>query len=202
MGIFINKGNRSFAESRNGEYVDKSPLIALVNETLNSERRFSCVTRSRRFGKSMAAKMLCAYYDRTCDSSSLFSDLDIASHDSQTGVLKYSSYPVYLNKFHVMYVDMTQFVTRFRDTPQQIVPRMQKDIQAELLETFDIQGSKPDDDLMLTLQRTAMGTGIKFFVIIDEWDALFRDFPGHAQVQDEYINLLRRMLVLNTEQFV
>ena len=193
MGIFINKGNRSFAESRNGEYVDKSPLIALVNETLNSERRFSCVTRSRRFGKSMAAKMLCAYYDRTCDSSSLFSDLDIASHDSQTGVLKYSSYPVYLNKFHVMYVDMTQFVTRFRDTPQQIVPRMQKDIQAELLETFDIQGSKPDDDLMLTLQRTAMGTGIKFFVIIDEWDALFRDFPGHAQVQDEYINLLRRM---------
>lgn len=193
MGIFINKGNNSFAESRNGEYVDKSLLIAHVNETLNSERRFSCVTRSRRFGKSMAAKMLCAYYDRTCDSSALFADLDIASRSPETEQYKYPSYPTYINKFHVLYVDMTQFVTRFRDTPQNIVPRMQTDIQAELLETFDVKGAKPDDDLMLTLQRTAAATRIKFFVIIDEWDALFRDFTENAQVQDEYINLLRRM---------
>ena len=193
MGIFINKGNSSFAESRNGEYVDKSPLIAHINATLNSERRFSCVTRSRRFGKSMAAKMLCAYYDRTCDSSGLFADLDIASQDSETGQFRYPSYPVYLNQFHVLYVDMTQFVTRYRDTPQDIVARMQADIQTELLETFGHLTSKPDDDLMLTLQRTAQATGVKFFVIIDEWDALFRDFPGYASAQDEYINLLRRM---------
>ena len=193
MGIFIHKGNSSFAESRNGEYVDKSPLIAHINATLNSERRFSCVTRSRRFGKSMAAKMLCAYYDRTCDSSGLFADLDIASQDSETGQFRYPSYPVYLNQFHVLYVDMTQFVTRYRDTPQDIVARMQADIQTELLETFGHLTSKPDDDLMLTLQRTAQATGVKFFVIIDEWDALFRDFPGYASAQDEYINLLRRM---------
>lgn len=193
MGIFINKGNNSFAESRNGEYVDKSPLIAHINETLNSERRFSCVTRSRRFGKSMAAKMLCAYYDRTCDSAALFADLDIASIDPDTGKPKYPSYPVYLNKFHVLYIDMTQFVTRYRNIPQELVERMQKDIQEELLDTFTIPDSKPDDDLMLTLQRSAKATGIKFFVIIDEWDTLFRDFPGYDYAQDEYINLLRRM---------
>ena len=193
MGIFINKGNGSFTESRNGEYVDKSPLIAHINETLNSERRFSCVTRSRRFGKSMAAKMLCAYYDRTCDSTELFADLDIASIDPNTGQPKYPSYPVYLNKFHVLYIDMTQFVTRYRNIPHDLVERMRRDIQVELLDIFSIADCKPDDDLMLTLQRAAKATGVKFFVIIDEWDALFRDFPGYDYAQDEYINLLRRM---------
>ena len=61
MGFFINLGNAGFKSARNSEYVDKSGLIAIVNKTINTERGFSCVTRSRRFGKSVAAKMLCAY---------------------------------------------------------------------------------------------------------------------------------------------
>ena len=67
MGIYINKGNNAFLDIVNGEYVDKTSLIPFVNMTLNTEFRYSCVTRSRRFGKSMAAKMLCAYYDKSCD---------------------------------------------------------------------------------------------------------------------------------------
>ena len=65
MGTFINIGNAGFKRIRNSEYVDKSGLIAVVNSSLFTERCFSCVTRCRRFGKSMAAKMLCAYYDLT-----------------------------------------------------------------------------------------------------------------------------------------
>ena len=72
MGTYINKGNSEFRDIVNSEYVDKTSLIPLINATLNSERRYSCVTRCRRFGKSMAAKMLCAYYDKSCDSRYLF----------------------------------------------------------------------------------------------------------------------------------
>ena len=79
MGIYINIGNAGFQSARNGEYVDKSGLISVVNKTLFTKRRFSCVSRCRRFGKSMAAKMLYAYYDHSCDSRSLFADLQIAS---------------------------------------------------------------------------------------------------------------------------
>ena len=61
MGTYINIGNSGFQSVINGEYVDKSGLIAIVNSTLFTERRFSCVSRSRRFGKSLAAKMLNAY---------------------------------------------------------------------------------------------------------------------------------------------
>ena len=58
MGTYINIGNAGFQRARNGEYVDKSRLISVVNKSLFTERRYSCVSRCRRFGKSMAAKML------------------------------------------------------------------------------------------------------------------------------------------------
>ena len=82
MGTYINAGNEGFKSARKREYIDKSGLIAIVNDTLFSEWRFSCVTRCRRFGKSMAARMLCAYYDHSVDSRHLFTDLEIASHPS------------------------------------------------------------------------------------------------------------------------
>ena len=103
MGTYINVGNEGFQSSRKQEYIDKSGLIAIVNNTLFSEWRFSCVSRCRRFGKSMAAKMLCAYYDHSCDSRSLFSDLEIANN---------LSFEEHLNKYPVIYLDMTDFVTR------------------------------------------------------------------------------------------
>ena len=101
MGTYINIGNAGFQSARNDEYVDKSPLIAVINDTLFKERRFSCVSRCRRFGKSMAAKMLCAYYDYSCDSRSLFADLKIASD---------KTFEQHLNKYPVIYLDMTNFV--------------------------------------------------------------------------------------------
>ena len=84
MGIFINRGNADFQRIRNSEYVDKTELISVVNRTLFTEQSMSCVTRCRRFGKSMAAKMLCAYYDDSCDSRSLFADLKISPDSRMT----------------------------------------------------------------------------------------------------------------------
>ena len=82
MGTYLNLGNSGFQSVRNSEYVDKSELISIVNSTINTEQRCSCVTRCRRFGKSVAAKMLCAYYDQSCDSRHLFEDLKITGDAS------------------------------------------------------------------------------------------------------------------------
>ena len=106
MGTYINVGDEGFRRTRNSEYVDKSGLIAVVNKTLFTEQCFSCVTRCRRFGKSMAAKMLCAYYDHSVDSRSLFADLQIANDPS---------FDKHLNKYPVISLDMTYFVTRYHD---------------------------------------------------------------------------------------
>ncbi len=101
MGNYVNPGNEGFTVIRNGTYVDKTGLIRLVNQTIDTPRRLTCISRPRRFGKSFAAQMLCAYYDKTCDSAGLFEDLKIAG-DGQ--------YRDYLNRYDVIYLDRKSVV--------------------------------------------------------------------------------------------
>ena len=82
MGTYLNPGNSGFAEALRSKYIDKTAMIGLINDTINTTKKLTCVSRPRRFGKSYAAKMLCAYYDRTCDSHKLFDKYNIATADS------------------------------------------------------------------------------------------------------------------------
>ena len=94
MGIYLNPGNEGFATAvRSKIYVDKTKLIAYTNEVLGTEQKYICVSRPRRFGKSMAANMLSAYYSRECDSRNLFSGLAIENDES---------YKEHLNKHDVL----------------------------------------------------------------------------------------------------
>ena len=183
MGIYINLGNEGFKTARRGEYVDKSALIDIINATLGTERMFSCVSRCRRFGKSMAAKMLCAYYVQSCDSRSLFQDLKIAG---------YPSYEKHLNKYPVIYLDMTNFTTR--NIPKsEIIPCIQQEIKAEVQTNYPDADITADDDLMNALTKVAGLYHLQFFMIIDEWDAICREFLGDKEEMDRYVNLLRRL---------
>ena len=181
MGTYINRGNDAFQMSRNSEYVDKSGLIAITNSILNTEQRFACVSRSRRFGKSMAAKMLAAYYDLSCDSRSLFADLSIAGDPS---------FEKHLNKYPVIYVDMTGFVTRFKDSS--IVEEINEELLDDIREAYPELKPEEKDDFMKYLERISAAKNQKFILIIDEWDAVLREFDD-AATKEAFIDLLRRM---------
>lgn len=182
MGLYINKGNEGFRQIRNSEYVDKSGLIAVVNNTLFTERKMSCVTRSRRFGKSMAAKMLCAYYDHSCDSRQLFADLEISSHPS---------FEQHLNKYPVIYVDMTAFTSGVRSSD--VVVGIQEKLIEDISKAYPQVPYTDGDHLMEYLQRIVAATGDRFVMIIDEWDAVIRIYDDQPELKDEFVNLLRRM---------
>ena len=182
MGIYINIGNVGFQSARNGEYVDKSELISVMNKALFTERRFSCVSRCRRFGKSMAAKMLYAYYDHSCDSRSLFADLAIASD---------STFERHLNKYPAVYLDMTSFVTRYHD--EHIVDHIESELKKDILKAYPDVKADESDDLMNTLIYIVEHTGKPFFFIIDEWDAICREFAPGTKSMDTYVGWLRRM---------
>ena len=183
MGRYINKGNNAFRDIVNSEYVDKSSLIPLINATLNTENRYSCVTRCRRFGKSMAAKMLCAYYDKSCDSRELFRGLEAE---------KDKSFEKYLNKYYVISVDMTDFTTKFRGE-RDIVSIIQHEIMDEVLDVFPETKVKERDDLMDVLYSISESTGDRFVMIIDEWDAILREMGTDENITTAYVDLLRRL---------
>ena len=182
MGTYINIGNAGFQSVINGEYVDKSGLIAIVNSTLFTERRFSCVSRSRRFGKSLAAKMLNAYYDQSCDSRALFAGLEIANDPS---------FEKHLNKYPVIFLDLTNFTTRFKD--DSIMQHVQKELIDDVHKAFPDIPVMDDDDLMAYLIRVTDSTQQPFIFIIDEWDAICREFKPDTHVMDDFVNWLRRM---------
>ena len=113
MCTYINKGNEGFKSAVKGTYIDKTGMIAVINQTLDTERRFTCVTRGRRFGKSMAADMLCAYYDKSCDSRLLFEGLFISMPNKEVnGIVEDKQYEKNLNKYPVISLDITDFTTK------------------------------------------------------------------------------------------
>lgn len=183
MGNYINKGNSDFAEARDERYVDKSGLIAFVNSTLSSPVRMTCVSRARRFGKSLALQMLYAYYDCSCDSHSLFDDLAIA---------KDATYEKHLNKYYTIHLDITSFITG-ASAKETIVDEMVARVIA------DIKGEFPDvrysqwGTLMDVLLDVATQRGRRFVMLIDEWDALCREASDRPHLLEQYINLLRNL---------
>ena len=182
MGTFINVGNVGFQRARNGEYVDKSKLRAIVNRTLNTEKCFSCVSRCRRSGKSMAAKMLCAYYDQSCDSRHLFTDLAIASDPS---------FEQHLNKYPVIFLDLSDFVTRYKD--ERIICMMDEELKEDIQKAFPDIPVQNRDDLMKYLIRIVEVKQQQFIFIVDEWDAICCEFASGTKAMDAYLDWLRRL---------
>ena len=104
MGIYLNPGNEKFAKAVQSEiYVDKTELLDYTNRVIGTKQQNICVSRPRRFGKSMAADMLAAYYSRGCDSEKLFSGLEIE---------KSETFGKYLNQYDTVFLNMQEFLSQ------------------------------------------------------------------------------------------
>lgn len=182
MGMYLNVGNAGFASVRKGTYVDKTGLIAFINQTLGTKDKLTCVSRPRRFGKTFAAQMLCAYYDKSCDSRELFEGMEISED---------VSFETYLNKYDVICLDITGFISKafIKGELKNVVVNIQNEVTAELAVSYpevERQENLPD-----MLYQITQATGQKFIFIIDEWDALFREAKDDKFLLDSYIQLLR-----------
>ena len=185
MGIYLNPGSRQFEEALNSQiYVDKTAMVADVNALVNTSRKYLCISRPRRFGKTMTASMLCAYYGQGEDRHAIF------EHRMLAGCPDWDRY---LGKFNVLRLTMTQFLRRgvpFAESLQRMQTRLGGDLRKEFpkLAFFD------DNDIISSLQDIYASQGIPFVIIIDEWDAIFREYPNDHQAQKDYLDFLRNFL--------
>ena len=178
MGTYLNPGNSGFAEIIESDYVDKTELISLVNRTIGTKKKLTCISRPRRFGKSYAAQMLCAYYDKTSDSHELFERYKIA----QDG-----DYRKHLNQYDVIYLDMTG-IKPYTDKFGTLVPFLIRNLTEEIRQVYPTVVEK--EDFSSTLVDAVEKVGNRFVIIIDEWDAPIRENP---RIQDEYLEFLRSL---------
>ena len=190
MGIYLNPGNEKFLRVISSEiYVDKTGMLANLNSVLETEQCYICVSRPRRFGKSITADMIAAYYDNSCNSKELFQNYVIAKEKDK--------FERFLNKYSVIQADMNDF--RFRRDAESgnvisakaAIRLFQKEIIKELIEEFPDAGIEAEYDLPLALVKVNKKYKEKFIIIIDEWDVFFREDKLDTAVQKEYIELFR-----------
>ena len=187
MGIYLNPNNELLKRARKSEiFIDKSMMIAEVNKIVDTENNYICVSRPRRFGKSMAGNMLAAYYSKGCDSRELFKDLKIAWH---------KSYEEYLNKLNVIKIDLNAEYMMVKDK-NRLIGVVSESVKAELSEQFGVVFSA-DDSLAGSLLKVYAKTNETFVVIIDEYDVLVREKVS-KELFDEYLQFLNALFKNST----
>ncbi len=184
MGIYLNPRNDGFKEAIRSEiYVDKTGLIACTNKYLGTEQKYICVSRPRRFGKSMALKMLAAYYSCDCDSRGLFAGLKIERDPT---------FEENLNRYNVIFLNMQQFLIRARS--QDVTDYMEQMVISELRDIYGELFSEKETILAAALEQIYVKTKKKFVFLIDEWDCVMRERQESEDLQKQYLDFLRNLL--------
>ena len=154
MGTYVNPGTKNFEKDINDDfYVDKSMLIKVLNTKINRRNCYRCVSRPRRFGKTMAAHMIAAYYSKGCDSHEIFSDLKIS---------KDPSFEENVNKYTVIQLDMNDVVTNKED--RSVTEYINKEVVYELRKAYP--SALPEENVSLSkpLRRFILRQEINLFL--------------------------------------
>ena len=182
MGTYLNPGNDNFrVQVENGTYVDKTMLIEETNKRLNdNDFKFLCISRPRRFGKSIAENMLAAYYSKGADSRTLFAPYKISQA---------ASFEKNLNKFNVIHIDLnalySEWIITIHDPSQENIPEQQrrlsfipfvtKKLCAEFKKEFKDVAFEDGSSVASSIQQVFAQKHETFIVIIDEYDVLVRE---------------------------
>ena len=187
MGTYLNPDNQNFLGVVNtGSYVDKTMLIDVANSQLNNPiYKFICVSRPRRFGKSIAGNMISAYYSKGADSKSLFTNYKIA---------KTKLFEKFLNKFNVIKIDLNAMYAKWKELSEtnknnSFVTYVNESICSEFYSEFsDVKFGKYAilSDYIQAVYSQKKET---FIIIIDEYDVLIREQTSEDQL-DSYRNFL------------
>ncbi len=184
MGIYLNPGYQVFEEAVQSDiFVDKTEMIRYVNSVVKTKRKYLSVSRPRRFGKTMAADMLCAYYERSADSRFLF---------EKTLLGKIDGWDAYLGKYDVIRIVMTDFIKKDVSVENSLKLLTQR-VLDDLCEIYPEVKYDPND-LAYSMNKFYHKSQIAFVIVIDEWDAVFRVRKEDKEGQTKYLDFLRDWL--------
>lgn len=188
MGIYLNPGNANFSETLRADiYVDKTMMIDVLNRFMLKGNKYICVSRPRRFGKTVTQNMLAAYYSRGCASEELFNKLKISQAPE---------YMDYMNRFNVIQIDMNSEYAS-AENKDDTLRILLANIKDEMKEQFTDVKFKEEDSLATMMLRVFKQRDETFVILIDEYDVLVRE-----QVTDklfnEYMELLNALFKSNT----
>lgn len=188
MGIYLNPGNENFKETTKADiYVDKTGLLGIMNQFIENGNKYICISRPRRFGKTITSNMLNAYYSKGCDSRELFVPYKIALDPS---------FPEKLNKYNVIKIDMNSEYQNTLDK-RRLMQRLTRKIRTEMIKEFSSVTFDEDDSVAECILNVYAATGETFVILMDEYDVLVREQAEDALFQ-EYLSFLNGLFKSDT----
>lgn len=188
MGIYLNPGNENFKEILQGDvYVDKTMMIEALNRMMRKGNKYVCISRPRRFGKTVTGNMLAAFYSKGCDSRELFQGLHVAGCED---------FEEKLNKYNVIQIDVNSEYQNSEDKAK-LLKSLIKNLKRELREEFPQVEFREDSNLAGMLLEVYAKTGETFIIIMDEYDVLVRERVGD-ELFSEYLGFLNGLFKSNT----
>lgn len=185
LGNYLNPSSRKFRMNINSQiYVDKSGLIKEINKLVDTQQRYVCVSRPRRFGKSMAADMLAAYYGCKEDTSVLFDKMKIGETDS---------YKKHLNQYNVLTINIQEFLSA-TGSVDEMLDMLKQYVSLDLFDAHEQVRFRDKNNFVQVMRDVYAATERSFIILIDEWDCLFREYQHDLEAQRKYLDFLRAWL--------
>lgn len=187
MGMFLN--TKALLESyrltvSDPYFVDKTALIKELVPSLGTEKRFFCVTRPRRFGKTVMANMIGAFFGKNGNGKDLFEKLEISGEDA---------YGTHLNMHNVIFIDFSR-MPRDCSGYQEYIDRIQNGLNRDLINAYPELGIEVDSAVWDAFQTVFENTGDRFCFVLDEWDAVFHKPFITEENRKNYMEFLRDLL--------
>jgi hypothetical protein len=188
MGIFLDSVIPYNAYKKVVEspyFVDKTPIINEIVPRIDTTENNICITRPRRFGKTIMANMIAAFFSKGCDARELFDSLKIAKEDC---------YLKNLNRYHVIFLSLNDMPRRCK-TYEQYITRIEDNLLDDLMQMYPEVQIRPSDAVPDVLTKIyALDPTRKFIFVLDEWDFIFhRDFVTEEDKTD-YMGFLNALL--------
>ncbi|MDY3740867.1 MAG: AAA family ATPase [Selenomonadaceae bacterium] len=182
MVLYINSGSELFEEARRGNiYVDKSGIINYINSVIRTNNKYICVSRPRRFGKTMGINMLLAYYGVNNNADNLFKDLKAETNNK------------YANSFFTVKINGVTIFEEAESTKEAI-----NDLRAEIINELKCEFENIDfsecKKFSSYFSKVYNETKRQFIVLVDEWDGIFREMQNDEEGHKAYLTFLRNWL--------
>ena len=186
MGIYLNPRNDSYEEICNSDiFVDKSELISFTNNKIRKSGKYICVSRPRRFGKSVNLNMLAAYYSKGCDSRKMFEGLKISGT---------KDWDEHLNKYNVIHINMQKFLSN-SNSMDELLALLTRNLIRDFKKAYKhYEDIDYESGLSFCMEEIFAEENIPFIILIDEWDCIFREHRDDKNAQEKYLDFIRSWL--------
>ena len=187
MPYFLNgnfKNNEFELVSKDKFFVDKTNMIKDISNLIGVKDRFICITRPRRFGKTINAMMLACYYSKNADFKKLFDGLEIS---------KSESYLEHLNKHNVIYMTMNE-LPKPNCSYEEFIDGYIKDLVEDVVNSYPDVKIDKSKYLPKIFSQVYNETNESFIFIIDEWDYIFNNNLFSEKDRENFLQFLKDLL--------